>query len=1342
MRFGVFGPLEVTNDGGRKLALGGPKQRSVLAILLLRANEVVSQDRLAEELWPGRPSASSAATLQAHVSRLRRALGTDERIVTAAGGYMLRVAPGELDRDQFERLIEEGSGALASADWEQAAERLGEALALWRGPPLSDFQYDSFAQGEIARLSELHVGALEQRLEAELALGREERIVGDLERLVREHPFRERLRAQLMLALYRTGRQAEALEAYRNARAALVEELGIEPAAELRQLHEAILAQDPSLLLEPGVGRAPQAGAREPGPRSVEGEEPVSGREERKVVTIVSASFTLADEAALRDPEDVRMVLAPYHARVRADVGRFGGTVEKLIGGEVIAVFGAPIAHEDDPERAVRAALAVRDCVVDQDGSQVRIGVDTGEALIAIGPRAEASEALAAGNVVHAAARLQAAAPSNAILVGERTYRATRDAVEYGAAHEVGRWGTAWEAFSARGHTTSVGQLHTPLVGRARELDLLIATLARVTEGRSAQLVTLVGVPGIGKSRLVYELRGVAGREREPVTWRQGRSLPYGEGVTFWALGEMVKQHAGILESDSGQVTAERLARAVRALVEADADWIEAQLRPVVGLGTARDSSGGLSDAPAAWRRFFEALAERRPTVLVFEDLHWADEGLLDFIDDLVDRAIGVPLLVLATARPELLDRHPGWGARKPNALVLSLPPLAEDDAGRLVASLLDGRTIDGAMLDELVGRAGGNPLYAEQYARALLERGTLEQLLPESVHGIIAARLDALPDSQKRLLQDAAVVGRVFWLGSVEAIDGCSRADAEKMLYGLARKEFVRPVRRSSVAGEPEYAFSHILLRDVAYGQIPRAERSEKHQRAAAWIESLGRSDDHAEMLAHHYLGALEYAKAAGREDATLVERARIALQAAGDRALALVSYTAAARFYSAALELWPQSDPNRVWLLVQTGRAKHGADQTGTDQLKQAVEELQARGDLDDAAEVAVELARCFWIEGDRDPAYAYVERALELTAGRGRSRARAYALIERAGYHLNASEYPQAIQLVREALPLTEALAIEDLRVRGVDVLGASRVLAGDIGGLDDQRTAITLARKSTAFSRLVVAELNLYFLCLFQGQLTAAGEALGALRRDIESYGSADQRKVLRTALAHQAVLHGRWVHAVQLLDEAIAEAEAGGAHYEDPLHFALRASIALARGDLNGSSADSKNAVERARRGKDPQLIGPALTIRGMVLLAAGRPEEASPLASEILAGGAVLITALLANQLTVTPIEVAWLLRDLGHHTKFVQALSAAPSSPWVDTAMAIAAGDVDQAIKLVASIGAPSIEAYTRLRAAEAMVALGRRTHARHQLEQALVFYRSVEATRYVSQAENLLAA
>ena len=1074
---------------------------------------------------------------------------------------------------------------------------------------------------------------------------------------------------------------------------------------------------------------------------------PARPQEERKVITVVFCDLVgFTARAEQLDPEEVRAVLAPYHAGVRSELERFGGTVEKFIGDAVMALFGAPVAHEDDPERAVRAALAIRDWIAEERADlHVRIAVNTGEALVSLDSRPQEGEAMAAGDVVNSAQRMQAAAPVNGILVGERAYRATRDVIEYRDAEPVVAKGKAqpipvFEALNAR---SRVGlelpdPLRTPFVGRKRELDLLVSALARVREEPSAQLVTLVGVPGIGKSRLVSELLKVVEQERERITWRQGRCLPYGEGVSLWALGEMVKAQAGILESDGPEQAREKLHRAVLELVSdaSVASWIEQHLRPLVGAESELASGEAAGEAFAAWRRFLEGLAETRPLLLVFEDLHWADDGLLDFVDEVADRIRDAPILILCTSRPELLERRPGWGGGKANALTLSLPPLSNEETARVLAAVLEQPALEAEVQQALLERAEGNPLYAEQFAHVVAEVGTVDEL-PGTVQGVIAARLDGLPPQEKALLQDAAVAGKVFWPAALATVGNLPDAQAEEPLLALERKEFVQRARHSSVAGQPEYAFRHVLLRDVAYEQIPRADRVEKHRRAAEWIESLGRPEDHAEMLAHHYLSALEYAPAAGRRDPVLAERARLALRAAGDRALALASYAAAARFYGAALELWPDDDQDRAWLLVHAGQARFGADGTGIDLLEQAFEQLRDRGDADGAAEVAVDIARAYWFRGERDAAYLYTDRALELAEGRPGSRAGAYARVARAAFHMIASEFPQAIQLAREAIPLVDALEIGRFRARVRDVLGSARALSGDSGGLGDVEQGIEIARESKAFFELIVAEHNMQMAQFFLGQLGPASETLEMFRRDVESYGSAANWRVLRVADAYQDVLDGRWDEAARVLDAVIDEEEAGVVHYQAATCRSLRAWLELGRGDLAAAAADSDAAVDHARSAKDPQVLAPTLAVRGLVLVAQGLHEQASVLAREVLAFGPSLVAGFLQESPAATLIEFAWLLRDLGCEADLLPILESAPSTPWVEAATAIANGDFHEAVELVARIGAPAVDAYTQLRAAEELMRAGERDDARELAEQALVFFDKVGATNYVGRAE-----
>jgi class 3 adenylate cyclase len=408
-------------------------------------------------------------------------------------------------------------------------------------------------------------------------------------------------------------------------------------------------------------------------------EEPPAGVEERKIVSVLFCDlvgFTAASEQ--QDPEDVRARIRPYHARMREEIERYGATVEKFVGDAVMAVCGAPVAHEDDAERAVRAGLRILEAIAELNEAdpeldlQVRVGINTGEAVVAIGARPEHGEGIVTGDVVNTAARIQGAAPVNGVAVSEQTYRATSRVFVYEQLAQVTVKGKAeplslWRAKSARSRFGSDvrDRFKTPFVGRELEKPLLIGTFERAAQQRSVQLVTVVGEPGVGKTRLIAELSAYTDAKPEIIRWRQGRCLPYGEGITFWALGEIVKAEAGILESDSAEAAASKLETAV-PLDEPERQWLLQRLAPLVGVEAA--SPAERQELFTAWRRFLEGLAAGRATVLVFDDLHWADEALLDFLEHLAEWSQGVPLLVLCAARPELYERRPGWGAGQRNA--------------------------------------------------------------------------------------------------------------------------------------------------------------------------------------------------------------------------------------------------------------------------------------------------------------------------------------------------------------------------------------------------------------------------------------------------------------------------------------------------------------------------------------------------------------------------------------------------------------------------------------------------------------------------------------------------
>ena len=647
--------------------------------------------------------------------------------------------------------------------------------------------------------------------------------------------------------------------------------------------------------------------------------------------------FTAASEAA--DPEDVRSRIRPYHARLRQEIERHGGTVEKFIGDAVMAVFGAPIAHEDDAERAVRAGLRILEAIAELNEAdpalslQVRIGINTGEAVVALEARPEQGEGIVTGDVVNTASRLQGAAPVNGIACSEQTYRQTERIFEYEELAPVQVKGKAdplplYRPLHARARFGSdVTRTHTtPLVGRELEKPLLIGTFERAAQQRSCQLVTIVGEPGVGKSRLSAELFAYIEERPGLVTWRQGRCLPYGDGIAFWALGEIVKAECGILESDSPE---EVEAKLERALPRDDPDfaWLKARLAPLVGVG---GEPAGQEESFTAWRRCLESWADRREMVLVFEDLHWADEALLVFLEHLADWSQGVPLLLVCTARPELYEQHPAWAAGLRNATTINLAPLTDEETARLIAALLEQAVLSAETQQALIERAGGNPLYAEEFVRLLSDRHELAEAveIPDSVQALIAARLDTLSPERKSLLQDAAVIGKVFWAGALASMAGQELRAIEVALHELARKELVRPARTTSMEDEQEYGFWHGLIREVCYSQIPRAARAARHRAAAAWLERKAgeRVEDIADVLAYHYLQALDLVRLVGppADIEDLQEEARRYLALAAERALPLDVESAEASL-AKALELAP-AGPSRAAAHARTlgaGRA-----------------------------------------------------------------------------------------------------------------------------------------------------------------------------------------------------------------------------------------------------------------------------------------------------------------------------------------------------------------------------------------------------------------------------------
>ena len=982
MEFRILGPLEVIEDG-RGLDLGGQKQRALLSALLLGANRVVSRDRLIDALWEEEPPETARKALQVYVSQLRKTLG-GSRIVTRAPGYLIRVEPEEFDLERFECLVAQGG-----------AEKLREALALWRGQPLAEFAHERFAQAEVARLEELRLAALEERIEAELGLGRHAALVGELDALVAEHPLRERLRGQLMLALYRCGRQAEALEAYQQARRALVEDLGIEPGRALHELERAILVQDAALELPRAAPQLPAAAvvAREPVPQVTD---------ERKVVTVLFADLVGSTEFGEGDPERVRALLGRVYDAMDEEIGCAGGTVEKFAGDAVMAAFGVPTAREDHAERALHAALAIRERVRElfTEAVALRIGVNTGEVVFG---RARAGSSFVTGDAVTVAKRLERAAQPGEILVGERTATLARNAFEFDESTVIEAKGKrkGVSCCTLLGVTSPVrprglGGVGRTFVGRERELDLLQHAYRTAVEDGTACIVTIVGEAGVGKTRLVQALWDrLAGESPEPVR-RQGRCPPYGAGITYRPLADVLKEQLGILDSDPPDIVRLRLAG-----------------REILGLTLGLQAPPGLHPLLArerlhqAWVELLEELGAERPVVVLVEDLHWAEEPLLDLLARL-QRDVRGPLLLIGTSRPELFQRSPAWGTGRSNQVVVWLEPLRPEDTARMLEQLFAGE-LPPRLREIVLETAEGNPFFVEELLGSLIDRGVLERVdgswlagevpedfaVPDSVQSLVAARLDLLGTAEKAALQAASVVGRVFWAGPVAELI----QDVEVDFGSLEERDFISRRARSAIAGEHEFAFKHTVTREVAYASLPKAKRARLHAGVAAWLERLGEGrDEHALLLANHYAQAVrpedaDLAWPGEEEQLELLRGKALAwLRRAAELAAGRYAIDEQISLLRRAVELEP-SDAGRAELWQAIARANTLKWDQGAfrEAMLNAIDASPER-----TAELFSELA--FWDAfrwghaEDREQIESWIGRALELAEPQSPARARA--------------------------------------------------------------------------------------------------------------------------------------------------------------------------------------------------------------------------------------------------------------------------------------------------------------------------------------------------------------
>ena len=803
-------------------------------------------------------------------------------------------------------------------------------------------------------------------------------------------------------------------------------------------------------------------------------------REERRIVSLLFAD--LAGSTALGerlDPEDVRELQGELYELVNGQVEHFGGVTEKFVGDAVLAVFGIPQAHEDDPERAVRAALAVREAfpglattVAERHGATVglRIGVNTGE-VVSSREAAARGELVVSGDAVNVAARLQQAAEPGQVVVGDRTRSATSRVVEY---RDLGRLDArgksvpvrAWLAsgIADRGGRRGIEGLSAPIIGRDEELVVLAAIAARVVRERVPQLVTLFGAAGVGKSRLLAEFV-----ERMPAArLLKGRCLPYGDGITYWPLAQVAKEHAGILETDAAGVALEKLSASVgRIVAEAEAAGVVEAIAWTIGFtlpsaSTVDDvsSSEVRSRLYGAWRRYVAALGREAPTVLAIEDIHWASEPLLDLIDHLADTLADSSVLVVCPARPELLETRPGWGAGKQNAIALNLSPLSHADSQRLVAELLDVDRVLDEVRERILERADGNPFYLEEILRMLIEQGAIEYAreawvatetlrdvpIPDSVHGVIAARIDLLDAAARDALRRCSAMGRTFWPAAVDV-------DAS-LVDVLAVRGLVSERPTSVVAGMREFTFKHALTRDVAYQTLPRPERRELHRAIGEWIEQggIGLKAETTEIAAYHYGEAIRY----GDDDATTGRRGYELYLASGEAAIMRAALASARGLFERALELAPD-DRSRYRALVALARAAIG--EAGYDRAADRLEEARRLADeLDDPwlrSEVLGWQSRIGWLAGRWDDAVRAADEGVAALEGLPESGVLATALARRSQLEMLrgvAEAEPHAREAIEVARRVGSDFAEVNARINLFTAEGA-RGVAPDPREIDD-------------------------------------------------------------------------------------------------------------------------------------------------------------------------------------------------------------------------------------------------------------------------------------------------
>ncbi len=958
---------------------------------------------------------------------------------------------------------------------------------------------------------------------------------------------------------------------------------------------------------------------------------------ERRLVTTLFCD--LVDFTGLcegTDPEDVDRFLRDYYAVARRIIGLYGGAVEKFVGDAVVGVFGLPLTHEDDAERAVRAAVRLTEEVPDiasPHGTQrlVRVGVDTGTAVVRLDVEPGSGEGVLTGDAVVTASRLQMKAPPGSVVVGEATHSMAASVALFVALPSIHLQGktTATQPWLVKGGLARLGvelrrPFTTPLIGREVERGVLTGLFEKAAASSTPQCAFIVGEAGIGKSRLIVELaRALDERPGMLIQWRQARCPAFGEGLGLWPLAQIVRQHAGIQVGDDGDATDAKLQRALGD--EPERSWLADRLRPLLGLPSPPAPQ---DENFAAWLRFLEMACRQRPTVLVFEDVHWASEIMLAFMAHVVRNVGDVPLLFIATSRPELLAAHPDYqfaravDARIARLVQLDLHPLSRSESERLVSALTQAQAVS-EIQTTIVDRAGGNPLYAEELVHLLDERvadaaddhalnEAARRELPASLQSLIAARLDSLPATLTDLLANASVIGEVFWSGALAAVSGRTRSDVAEALVALLDREFVRRLPVSSISGDEQFIFWHALTRDVAYARLTRGARARRHKSAAEWIGGSGdlRAADHAEILAHHYATALDLAEAIGEVElaASLREPTAAALALVGDHAMRL-NVEAGEAYYDRAVCLTPTEHPDRPvrlsgWAdaLMQSGRLVEAEAAYRT-----AIEGLVALGDRRRAAAAIAQLAQVLEWRGNSG-ALATAREAVDLLRGEAPSR-ELIAVTERwVATNAVTGDSGEAIASADRVLDLCRQMGLPE-SLPALHYRAVARCEVGDAGGLDDFERAITIARERGADADIRAIHFNMAeALCLTHGPAAAVATSR-------EGVGSAERRRdrgmtaILRAGLLHHLFLAGEWGEVLSVVDDVATELEQEDAAVDLESVLALRTLLLEER--RRGVAEEVSARLTARHAGRPPSRTQAAcLAWSAAVCASRGEPAEA------------------------------------------------------------------------------------------------------------------------------------